>query len=367
MLPVRMKFLQLLYMKTGKLETLFQITSCQKQLPFMCLATSACLHSKNKKVNSYELVDQEKYNNLVSSVTSYKTSAQTPETIFEEDNFLYGPPKQHKHPVKPETKAPKNWVPLINPNKRIPLLNSDSNFPMKIPLQENNKTKMPSVTHILQQTISPQQAFYLERWKQKMILELGKDGFTEYTKNLFLQGHLFHATLESIFLSKEMVTKEQREDVTVSGYLSSVEHVLKDISEVRALESAVQHEALQYLGLVDCVAKYRGQLCVIDWKTSEKPKPSLKNTFDNPLQVAAYIGAINHDANYDFQVSCGLIVVAYKDGSPAHQHFMAPELCSEYWNKWLLRLEEYAEKKTPKLSCAGASGLSTEPEQESCS
>ncbi|XP_057259130.1 mitochondrial genome maintenance exonuclease 1 [Pezoporus wallicus] len=361
MLPVRMKFLQLLCMKPGKLETLFQIPFCQKQFPFMCLATSTCLHSKNKKVNSYELVDQEKYNNLVSSVISYKTSAQTPETIFEEDNFLYGPPKQHKHPVKAETKAPRNWVPLINPNKKIPLLNSDSNFPLKIPLQENNKTKIPSVTHILQQTISPQQAFYLERWKQKMILELGKDGFTEYTKNLFLQGHLFHATLESIFLSEEMVTKEQR-DVTVSGYLSSVEHVLKDISEVRALESAVQHETLHYLGLVDCVAKYRGQLCVIDWKTSEKPKPSLKNTFDNPLQVAAYIGAINHDANYDFQVNCGLIVVAYKDGSPAHQHFMAPELCSEYWNKWLLRLEEYTEKNPPKLSCAEASGLSTEPE-----
>uniref|UniRef100_A0A8B9EZE9 Mitochondrial genome maintenance exonuclease 1 n=1 Tax=Amazona collaria TaxID=241587 RepID=A0A8B9EZE9_9PSIT len=353
MLPVRMKFVQLLCMKPGKLETLFQIPFCQKQFPFMCLATSTCLHSKKKKVNSYELVDQEKYNNLVSSVTSYKTGAQTPETIFEEDNWLYGPPKQQKRPVKAETKAPKHWVPLINPNKKIPLLNNDSNFPMKIPLQEN-KTKMPSVTHILQQTISPQQAIYLERWKQKMILELGKDGFAEYTKNLFLQGHLFHAALESVFLSEEMVTKEQREDVTVSGYLSSVERVLKDISEVRALESAVHHEGLQYLGLVDCVAKYRGQLCVIDWKTSEKPKPSLKNTFDNPLQVAAYIGAINHDANYDFQVSCGLIVVAYKDGSPAHQHFMAPELCSEYWNKWLLRLEEYMDRNPPKLSSAEA-------------
>lgn len=63
--------------------------------------------------------------------------------------------------------------------------------------------------------------------------------------------------MESIFLSEETAAKEQREDVAISGYLSSVQHVLKDISEVKALESAVQHETLQYLGLVDCVAKYR--------------------------------------------------------------------------------------------------------------
>ncbi|XP_026701957.1 mitochondrial genome maintenance exonuclease 1 [Athene cunicularia] len=341
MLLVRMKFLQLLTRKPRKLEMLFQVPFCQKQFPCMCLATSACLYSKKKKVNSYEQVDQEKYKNLVYSVTSYKTSAQTPETIFEEDNLLYGPPSKHGPPIKAETKTPKNSVPLINPNKRIPLLNSDSDVPRKIALQKN---KMPSVTRILQQTLSPQQAFYLERWKQKMIMELGNDGFEEYTKNLFLQGELFHAALESIFLPEEMAAKEQREDVAISGYLSSVQHVLEDVSEVQALESAVQHETLQYLGLVDCVAKYRGQLCVIDWKTSEKPKPTLKSTFDNPLQVAAYIGAINHDANYDFQVSCGLIVVAYKDGSPAHPHFMDPDLCSRYWNKWLLRLEEYMDR-----------------------
>ncbi|XP_063184119.1 mitochondrial genome maintenance exonuclease 1 isoform X3 [Chroicocephalus ridibundus] len=330
MFLVRMKFLQLLSRKPGKLGMLFQIPFCQNQFPYLCLATSTCLYSKKKKVNGYEQVDQEKYKNLVYSVTSYKTSAQTPETILEEDNLLYGPPDKHRPPVKAETKTPKNCVPLINPDKRIPLLSSESNLPMKISLQ---KTKMPSVTRILQQTMSPQQVFYLERWKQKMIQELGKDGFEEYTK-----------TLESIFLSEEVTTKEQREDVAISGYLSSVQHVLKDVSEVKALESAVQHETLQYLGLVDCVAKYRGQLCVIDWKTSEKPKPFLKNTFDNPLQVAAYIGAINHDANYDFQVSCGLIVVAYKNGSPAHPHFMDPDLCSQYWNKWLLRLEEYMDK-----------------------
>ncbi|NWH78254.1 MGME1 exonuclease, partial [Piaya cayana] len=338
---VRMQFLQLLSRKHGKLEMLFQTPFCQKQFPYLPLTTSTCLYNKKKKGNGYEQVDQEKYKNLVHSVTSYKTSAQTPETIFEEDNLLYGPPDKCRPPVGAETKTPRKWIPLINSNKRITPLNSDSSLPLKIPLQ---KTKMPSVTRILQQTISPQQAFYLERWKQKMILELGKDGFAEYTKNLFLQGELFHAALESIFLSKETAVKEQEEDAAISGYLSSVQHVLEDISDVKALESAVQHETLQYLGLVDCVAKYRGQLCVIDWKTSEKPKPLLKNTFDNPLQVAAYIGAVNHDANYNFQVSCGLIVVAYKNGSPAHPHFMDSGLCSQYWNKWLLRLEEYMDK-----------------------
>ncbi|NWY71698.1 MGME1 exonuclease, partial [Erithacus rubecula] len=336
---VRMQFLQILSRKPGSLEVLFQIPFCQKQFPYTCLSTSVCVYSKKKKVNSYEQVDQEKYKNLIRSVTSYKTSAQTPETILEEDSLLYGPPAKHRPPVKDGTKTPKNWVPLINPSKRILPVSSGSNVPMKIGLQ---RSKMPSVTRILQQTLSPQQVFYLERWKQKMIEELGKEGFEEYTKNLFLQGELFHSALESIFLSEEASARDQGE---VAGYLSSVEHVLEDISDVKALESGVHHETLQYLGLVDCVAKYRGQLCVIDWKTSEKPKPFLENTYDNPLQVAAYIGAINHDANYDFQVRCGLIVVAYKNGSPAHPHFMDPDLCSQYWNKWLLRLEKYMDKK----------------------
>lgn len=293
-------------------------------------------------MNPYEEVDQEKYSDLVQSVLSFRGNAQTPESLFEEDTLLYGPVSKCKPPKQDgEARVTGNWSPLFNPERSLkPNTANDATVPLKIPLQRN---KIPSVTRVLQQTMTSEQIFYLERWKQRMILELGEDGFAEYTSNIFLQGKRFHEALESI-LSPQRNLKEIDENLT-SGYIESIQHILKDVSGVRALESAVQHETLKYVGLLDCVAEYQGKLCVIDWKTSEKPKPFIRNTFDNPLQVVAYVGAINHDANYSFQVQCGLIVVAYKDGSPAHPHFMDTKLCSQYWAKWLLRLEEYTKKE----------------------
>ncbi|XP_066090198.1 mitochondrial genome maintenance exonuclease 1 isoform X2 [Saccopteryx bilineata] len=220
--------------------------------PRVGFSTSSYSCGRKKNMSPYGEVNQEKYSDLIKSVLSFRSHAQTPETLFEEDSLLYGP------------------------------------------------------------------------------------------VNIFLQGRRFHEALESI-LSPQGNLKEREENLE-SGYIESVQHILKDVSGVRALESAVHHETLKYMGLLDCVAEYQGNLCVIDWKTSEKPKPSIRNTFDNPLQVVAYVGAINHDANYSFQVRCGLIVVAYKDGSPAHPHFMDTALCSQYWAKWLLRLEEYTKK-----------------------
>ncbi|XP_051868273.1 mitochondrial genome maintenance exonuclease 1 isoform X2 [Pristis pectinata] len=307
--------------------------------------TFLCLNYQKKDQSKYEQVDHKKYASLVRSVVSTKVSPQTPETLLGEDTLLYGPVIKSK-PAREEP-APEsllNLPPFLNSERQCsqhepgPVLKP----PLQIPLLKNGtKTRLPSVTHILQLTMSLEQAFYLERWRRRMTKELGPDGFKLYTKNVLNRGQLFHSALEDALLSSK-IPETNNEDV--AGYLQSVKGILEDVKGTRVLESAVNHLPLQYTGLVDCVAEYRGKLCVIDWKTSEKPKPYFRNTFDNPLQVAAYAGALNHDDNYDFQVEQGLIVVAYKDGRPAHAHFMEPQLFLTCWQRWLLRLQKYKEK-----------------------
>uniref|UniRef100_A0A672QH22 Mitochondrial genome maintenance exonuclease 1-like n=1 Tax=Sinocyclocheilus grahami TaxID=75366 RepID=A0A672QH22_SINGR len=94
---------------------------------------------------------------------------------------LYGPVIRSRPPSK-QPKVPKNLHPLLNEAK------GQSEYvpgPLaRIKLQrDSNKTSIPSVTRILQKTMPPDQAFYLERWKRRMIAELGEEGFQEYSSS----------------------------------------------------------------------------------------------------------------------------------------------------------------------------------------
>lgn len=132
-----------------------------------------------KKDSQYSTVDTERYSSLVREVLSSKTSSQTPESIEDEDCQLYGPVIRSRPPSQ-QPKLPKNLHPLLNEAK------GQSEYvpgPLaRITLQrDSNKTSIPSVTRILQKTMPPDQAFYLERWKRRMIAELGEEGFREYS------------------------------------------------------------------------------------------------------------------------------------------------------------------------------------------
>lgn len=80
--------------------------------------------------------------------------------------------------------------------------------------------------------------------------------------DLFRQGKQFHSVLEDVLSSgSSWESKSPQEKEThppeVQGYMESVSHVVKDIGAVRAIETTVHHDKLNYLGIADCVARYR--------------------------------------------------------------------------------------------------------------
>lgn len=220
----------------------------------------------------------------------------------------------------------------------------EDEFVKTIGIFEGGYQKLPSVTKILDETMPISSRMALDRWKAKMIAELGEQGFAEYQQNTLDTGKTFHGCIETRLHNKEPLTEEL---ARCSGHWQSIEAVLPGVTNIVALESRILHPNLYYQGLVDCVAHYRSKPVLIEWKTSKKPKTTVKSMYDNPLQVAAYIGALNYDSNYSLQqpIDSGLLVAAYECGAPADVHLLTPQDCQNFWNIWLNRLTMFWQKQ----------------------
>nr|CAD7441340.1 unnamed protein product [Timema bartmani] len=216
--------------------------------------------------------------------------------------------------------------PLTNTNKKPTKCLHTTNNIMNLSSDSKDYLRYPSVSKILNATMSESAQAALDRWRNKMIAQLGEEGFLEYHKGLLSKGSLFHSTVHS-HLSGATVAMEP----DIEGCWQSLSGVLPDITNVRALESHVVHSQLLYRGIIDCVAEYKNRPVLIEWKKSDKQKPGLENTYDAPVQLCAYLGAINYDNNYNLKVKGGLVVVAYTDGSPAHVFSLTVSECNKFW------------------------------------
>jgi len=101
---------------------------------------------------------------------------------------------------------------------------------------------------------------------------------------------------------------------------------------VRLIESPVFHYDLSYAGR-DCVASYK-DIPVCEWKTADKPKGMVERLYEYPLQLAAYLGAVNkYYQDYGVKIDHALLVVAIPE-MPAEVFWFEPAAITDYWQQW---------------------------------
>ena len=60
---------------------------------------------------------------------------------------------------------------------------------------------------------------------------------------------------------------------TTKALFLTAKDKIDSINNIHALEKALYSNYLGIAGRVDCIAEYDGELAIIDFKTSKKPKP----------------------------------------------------------------------------------------------
>ncbi len=135
--------------------------------------------------------------------------------------------------------------------------------------------KLVSITSI----ISHYQREIFREWRAKV----GNDEANKITKQATSRGTDMH-TLSENYLSNKKLPSVQ----PLSEFLfKQAKPDLDKIDKIHAIEQALFSKELGVAGTVDCIAEYDGELAIIDFKTSKKPKPR-KWIDSHFVQCAAY-------------------------------------------------------------------------------
>jgi len=233
-------------------------------------------------------------------------------------------------------------MPLVNLDRPLACaITSNSLKILKLP--HKREPNIPSVSKVLSATMSEQSKMALLQWEKHQIAMLGLEGFQKMKSDTFARGHRLHKILENYLETKQLPLVSHVTDSITQKHIISISELVKKLENPLLLESAVKHPELNYCGIVDSVLKIGDTIALVDWKTSERVKKTRASLYDAPIQVAAYIGALNSDPRYQElgSICNGAVVVIYNSGLPADVHLYSKRQMQGFWGHWCKRLRKY--------------------------
>ena len=136
----------------------------------------------------------------------------------------------------------------------------------------------PSITTILQKTMSAEKQQNLENWKDQ---ETAARYITEESS---LVGTQTHKLIED-YLNEIEQTEEVR--LLSVAHFNNLIPFLQKINDIHGTELRLYSNAMKLAGMSDCIAKYDGELSIIDYKTKRSNQQEEWMT-DHFIQGTAY-------------------------------------------------------------------------------
>ncbi len=127
-------------------------------------------------------------------------------------------------------------------------------------INEKNK-KLVSITSV----ISHYKKDFFDKWRKRV----GVEEANRITKRATSRGTDTHTLIENYLLNQELPEVQPISDMLFKIAKPTIDR----INNIHCLESSLYSEVLGVAGSVDTIAEFDGELAVIDYKTSAKPKP----------------------------------------------------------------------------------------------
>ena len=126
---------------------------------------------------------------------------------------------------------------------------------------EDELLKLVSITSV---TSHKNRQIFVD-WRKKV----GEEEADKITKQATSRGTDMHTLVENYLHNRDLPPVQP-----LSDFLFKIsKSTLNRINNIHALEGSLYSKQLGIAGTVDCIAEFDGELSIIDFKTSKKPKP----------------------------------------------------------------------------------------------
>lgn len=121
--------------------------------------------------------------------------------------------------------------------------------------------KLVSITSV----ISHYKKDFFDEWRKRV----GAEEADKITRKATSRGTDMHTLVENYLLNDDLPSVQPLSEML----FKIAKPTLNRINNIHALEGALYSEFLGIAGTTDCIAEFDGELAIVDFKTSAKPKP----------------------------------------------------------------------------------------------